>query len=118
MSDLSEVFTQRRWWIADVSCAPSGVVFVVRPGARIQTIWRKSGAPFNETLDRRARLDAHVGDRFVVCGPSVDETIGAAVDAVDGPRLHVTLAGDLAPTTTLVQLLAANGATKKKRRSA
>lgn len=116
VSDLTDIFHQRRWWSADVRRGADGIVLVVRPGVLRTTFWRKSGEVFNETLDRNVKLEASVGDRFVCCGLSIDETMAAEVTAVDGARLHVALTGELGERTAVVRLLGMRGLAKQAKR--
>ena len=61
------------------------------------------------TREPHRLLVANVGDKLLVCGPTIAETIGATVLRVEQEgyveRLHVALGGELAQTTTMVNVL-------------
>ena len=115
---LGDVFFQRTWWTADVRRDGAAIWLVVRQGSRHTAIWRSTLEPFSDQLRPSTKLEASVGDVFVCCGPSIDETLIATVVAVDGARLQVEFAAELEPTTTEVQLLTMHGLKTKKRKAA
>ena len=115
---IGDIFHFRRWWTADVRRGADGLWLHVRRGSRHVTIWRRTLLPFHESIEPTERLVVDVGDMFVGCGPSIDETVLVAVDVVDGDRLRVTIGGELAVDTRAVQLLAMDGLKQAKKRKA
>lgn len=115
------VLFTRVWWTADVRRdAADGVLLVPRPGARYTSCWVRTLEPFNDRVEAGERLTASVGDVFVVCGPSVAETLIATVSGI-GSRgeLRVDLAhGEIAADTTVVQMTAANGVRARRKQKA
>ena len=107
MSQLGDVFFVRVWWTADVLRTEGKLVLAPRPGARQVLRWRSSLEVFDDHLEPTRRLQTRIGDRFVVCGPSLDETVMASVTSVaESGRLVVSLSGPLASRTSTVQLTA------------
>jgi hypothetical protein len=107
---LNDVFFTRTWWTADVHRGEQGqLVLVPRRGARARhvSVWRRSLETFNERVEPAEILYARVGDRFVACGPELEETAVLTVEAVDGDgSLRATIsAGELAATTSTLQIL-------------
>lgn len=115
---IGDIFIHRVWYTADVRRGADGLWLHVRRGTRHVTIWRSSFAPFDEHLEPTERIEAEVGDAFVCCGPTVDETVLVTVDAIEGDRLLVTLGSELAATTRVVQLLGMSGLKHAKKRKA
>ena len=106
MGTLADVFFTRIWWTADVEHRDGRILLRLRRGARHVAIWKNSLEVFNERIEPSERLRPDVGDRFVVCGPSIDETLAAeVVDVVGEDRIAVAMRGGLAETTSTVQLL-------------
>jgi hypothetical protein len=86
-----------------------GDQFVLAPssGAHRRAIDR-AGNILSETRQPGARLNANIGDRLIVCGPTLEETTMVLVDQVvrDGYALRVRLVhGTLADSTTKVRIL-------------
>lgn len=107
MSHVGDMFFIRVWWTADVLRSDGTVALVPHPGARHVQRWRRTLEVFDDRVEPSQRLQARVGDRFVVCGPSLDETVVASVREITASgTLVVSLSGPLAETTTTVQLLA------------
>jgi hypothetical protein len=106
VSQLGDVFFVRVWWTADVLRSEGKLVLAPRLGARQVLRWRRSLEVFDDHLEP-TRLQTRIGARFVVCGPSLDETVMASVEGIDvGGGLVVSLSGPLADATATVQLLA------------
>lgn len=119
MSHVGDMFFIRVWWTADVLRSNGQVALVPRAGARHVLRWRSSLEVFDDHTESGQRLQAHVGDRFIVCGPDLDETVLASVlEVTASGTLVVSLSGPLADTTTTVQLLALAPARKRYRKSA
>jgi hypothetical protein len=121
MSTLGDVMIDRVWWTADVRRSDDSLVLWLRPGARHVVVWRNTLEPFTDSVEPEERADAAVRDRFIACGPSIDETLMVEALRVDGAEWRVrVLEGDLAETTDLVQLtaVAAELRRSKRRRSA
>lgn len=124
MTGLRDVFSERTWWTADVDRELFATWLLPRRGAQQLTIWRRSGDVFSERIDPYAELAAVVGDAFILCGPSIDETMRTTVEAVDSAsarlRLRVALSGELAADTTVVRLTPIahpKGATQRAKRT-
>ena len=119
MSQLGDVFFVRVWWTADVLRTEGKLVLAPRPGARQVLRWRRSLEVFDDHLEPTRRLQTRIGNRFVVCGPSLDETVMASVDEIGANgELLVSLSGPLADTTAAVQLLALARRKKERGRKA
>lgn len=101
---LVDVFFTRVWWTADVERDGDRVLLRVRRGARHVAIWRSTLEVFDDRVEQGEPLRSAVGDRFVVCGPSVEETTVAKVVAVECNALAIELRTELAESTTTVQL--------------
>lgn len=106
MSQLADIFFVRTWWTADVIRRDMETLLRIRSGPRVVVLWRSTLELFNECVEPTRRLRPAVGDRFVVCGPSVEETLIATATGIasDG-AIGVSLSSPLAPTTASVQLL-------------
>lgn len=120
MSSLSEVFATRAWFAADLvrDLEPGVAELRLRPGsARVVTIWRSTGLPFDQRSDPDAVLDPAAGDVLIVCGPATDEIAAAVVEAV-GPPLRVRLGAGLAAGTAVrVTVTSAHGLRTKTKRT-
>ena len=117
MSQLGDIFFVRVWWTADVLRSEGQIALAPHPGARHVLRWRRSLEIFDDRHEPAQRLQARVGDRFVVCGPSLDETVVASVlEIAASGTLVVALSGPLAETTAAVQLLALAPARKQRAR--
>jgi hypothetical protein len=113
VSQLGDVFFVRVWWMADVLRSDGTIALAPRPGARHVQRWRRSLEVFDDRVEPSQRLQARIGDRFVVCGPSLDETVVASVlEIAASGMLVVSLSGPLADTTATVQLLVLAAAPK------
>lgn len=115
-----DLFIHRTWYTADVRRGADGVWLHVRRGTRHVTIWRSTLDPFDEHLEPAERIEAEIGDAFVCCGPSIDETVLATVLGYGADRslLRVDLGVELAATTRVVQLLGLHGLRQAKKRKA
>lgn len=119
MSSLGDVFWMRTWWTADVHRATDMLWLAPRQRFRHTVIWRSTLAVFSDTLVP-GQLQADLGDAFLLCGPSINETMVATVTAIGESRLRVALSDELAPATTVVQLTPLNlrSRTTRKRKAA
>lgn len=105
VSTLGDVFFTRVWWTADVERADGRIVLRVRRGARHIAIWQSTLETFDERIEASEQLEVGVGDRFVLCGPSVEETAAAKVVELDGEAAVVdVLYGLLGEATTVVRM--------------
>lgn len=106
---------RRVWFRANARRVGDLITLDIHPGARILTIARKTGDVVVEREDPAERLLAERGDRLLICGPTIEETLGAIVLSSDPEPLSVQLQGELAAATTSVQLLKLAAASSRKR---
>lgn len=108
----------RVFWTADVLRPAEGGTWVdIRRGALHISISQRNLGEHRYVRPDDV-LEVEVGDMFIVCGPSIDETMMGRVAEVDGCRVRVELSDELAEDTTTVQITEYRGRAKRSRKKA